>query len=322
MPEVQAEKLLGELAQVWAGLGKQQDPDAAGGVLRACAMTLLVLVEEDSEPVDISGTVGDIMQDYPSRAVVVRVGGEAAGIDAAASAFCWKPFGRRQQICCEQIDIRTGRAALAGVPSVLRGLMVPNLPVVLWVRSPALMNAEGFPEFLELADKVIAESRGEKDWRRQMMQIGALLHSGKAAADLAWTRITRWRELVAQLFEDASLAEAAEKVRTITVSHSSPEPGPASLYLGAWVRLCLGGTAEIRYRQAGRKVTWQIQELRLEGPGIEVRIQRTAQGVVEVRTNSLSTCIIFRQLREADLLREELAILGPDPVFQKVLRSL
>jgi glucose-6-phosphate dehydrogenase assembly protein OpcA len=320
MPVVQVEKLLGDLAQVWQDLGKQQDE---GGVMRACAMTLIALVEESAGGVaDVSDTVADIMQDHPSRAIVVRVDGGSGEIDAHASAFCWKPFGRRQQICCEQIEFRSSRQRLADVPSVLRGLTVPNLPVVLWVRSPGLMAADGFPEFADLADKVILESRGDQHWRRLAMQLAALIHSGKAAADLAWTRITRWRELIAQLFENELLAERAGEIRTITVSHSSPEPGPAATYLATWLRQSLSGAPEIFYRESSRTVTWQIQEVRLEGPGIQVHLHRAEHGIVEVRAGSLHTCAMFRQLREPDLLREELSILGPDPTFAKVLRAL
>jgi glucose-6-phosphate dehydrogenase assembly protein OpcA len=319
MGTVQVEKLLGDLAQVWLDLGKQQEE---GGVMRACAMTLIALVDENAGVSDVAGTVADIMQDHPSRAIVVRVDGVSGEIGAHASAFCWKPFGRRQQICCEQIEFRASRERLMDVPSVLRGLTVPNLPVVLWVRSPGLMDTEGFPELAELADKVIVESRGESDWKRLMVQVAALIHSGKAAADLAWTRITRWRELLAQLFENEALAERAGDIRTITVSHSSPEPGPAATYLATWVRLVLGGALEVRYRESPRKVTWQIQEVRLEGPGIDVGLHRAERGLVEVQAGPLKTCAVFRQLREADLLREELSILGPDPTFIKVLRAL
>jgi glucose-6-phosphate dehydrogenase assembly protein OpcA len=320
MPAVQVEKLLGDLAQVWLDLGKQQEE---GGVMRACAMTLIALVEETpGAGSGVSETVAGIMQDYPSRAIVVRIDGASGEIDAHASAFCWKPFGRRQQICCEQIDFRANRARLADIPSLLRGLTVANLPVVLWVRSPGLVELDGFLEVAELADKVIVESRGERDWRRLASQVRALLDSGKAAADLAWTRITRWRELIAQLFENESLAERSAGIRTVTVSHSSPEPGPAATYLATWLQLALGGAPEIRYRESPREVTWQIQEVRLEGPGIDVHLHRAERGIVEIRARSLKTCAMFRQLREADLLREELSILGPDPTFVKVLRAL
>jgi glucose-6-phosphate dehydrogenase assembly protein OpcA len=319
MPAVQVEKLLGDLAQVWLDLGKQQEE---GGVMRACAMTLIALVEESAGTSDVSDTVAGIMQDHPSRAIVVRVDGASAEIDAHASAFCWKPFGRRQQICCEQIDFRSSRERLAAVPSVLRGLTVANLPVVLWVRSPGLLDLDGFLELADLSDKAIVESRGERDWRRIANRVGALLDSGKAAADLAWTRITRWRELIAQLFENDSLAQHAGNIRTITVSHSSPEPGPAATYLATWIRLALGARPEIVYRESPRAVTWQIQEVRLEGPGIDVHLHRAERGIVDILAGSLKTCAMFRQLREADLLREELSILDPDPAFVKVVRAL
>jgi hypothetical protein len=43
---IQPEKVLKDLRELWAQLGREQED--SGGVLRACAMTLVVLVEDDA----------------------------------------------------------------------------------------------------------------------------------------------------------------------------------------------------------------------------------------------------------------------------------
>ncbi len=317
---VKAEKLLADLEKVWANLGKEQD--TSGGVLRAAAMTLVALVQDNAHPIDISDTVSEIMQDHPSRAVVIRIAPDRPEpLDASASAFCWKPFGRRQQICCEQIEIRATPESLGDVPAVLRGLMVPDLPVVLWARSPGLLDSPAIDAFLDLSDKVIIESRGFADWRGLMAKVVAWNRAGRVVADLAWVRITRWREIIAQLFEKDDLRNIFS-IRNIRIVHSSPEPGPAATYLAAWLRLTTQSGAAVHFEQAGETTTWQIQEVNLSGDGLDVSIRRTDHGVVHIETNHLSTCAVFRQLKEADLLREELSIAGEDTIFKKVLATL
>ena len=139
MPAVEPEKLLKDLAQVWAGLGKQDD--VGHGVLRACAMTFLVVSEAGSAGgSDVGETLAALMPEHPSRAVVIVLDPKAADISARVFAQCWMPFGRHQQICCEQIEITTPRDRLKDIAAVILGLIVPDLPVVMWSRCPGLFG--------------------------------------------------------------------------------------------------------------------------------------------------------------------------------------
>ena len=50
---IQPETILRELADLWVTLGKESDPSQSSGVLRACAMTLVTVVEESEDPSDV-----------------------------------------------------------------------------------------------------------------------------------------------------------------------------------------------------------------------------------------------------------------------------
>src|SRR5947209_19967207 len=99
---VKPEKILRDLHELWAQLGREQE--TAGGVLRACSMTLLVVAEDEADAESVRRTLGVLMHSHPSRAIVVRIVKEAA-FDARVFAECWKPFGSTQQICAEGIEI-------------------------------------------------------------------------------------------------------------------------------------------------------------------------------------------------------------------------
>ena len=108
------------------------------------------------------------------------------------------PFGQRRQICCEQVEITASDAALADLPSVVLPLAVADLPLILWCRSPRLFDLPefravgghgrpcggGFGRFLRPAGGPPAAGGGS----------GA--SSGPPVGDLAWTHLTRWREML------------------------------------------------------------------------------------------------------------------------------
>lgn len=316
---IQAEKLLRELDDVWVSLGKDQRD--TGGVLRACAMTLVTMVDAGPQRPDAAETVAELMHDHPARAIVVRVGGEGE-LSAHTTAQCWMPFGRRQQICCEQIEIAAPGGSLEDVPAVLRGLMVPDLPVVLWIRNAALLQHPEIDPFLALAHKVIVESRGYADTAGLIAKLKSISKSGISVADLAWTRITRWRETLARVFDDAARGDALRSAREATVRHSPPAPGPAALYLATWIGQALPSTANVRLEMASGGTAWQIQEVRASGEYATVAIRRREKGFVEIEAGSSFSGAVFQQLRETDLLREELSIVSRDVVFERVLAAL
>ena len=64
----------------------------AGGVLRACAMTLLVVAEDDADAEHVRQTLGELMHDHPSRAIVLKAT-EGAELNARVFAECWMPLG-------------------------------------------------------------------------------------------------------------------------------------------------------------------------------------------------------------------------------------
>src|SRR4051812_24364562 len=113
---VDPERLLKELRALWRDLAKQ-DPN---GVLRACAMTLTVVVDEAQDATSISETIARLMHEHPSRLIMIRVRHcREEVLEARVFAQCWMPFGGRQQICCEQVEIIASENSLADVASVV-----------------------------------------------------------------------------------------------------------------------------------------------------------------------------------------------------------
>ena len=172
-------------------------------MLRACSMTLLVVDEAANDVAALGETMAALMPEHPARTIVIRLQGDGErALSERVYQQCWKPFGQRQQICCEQIEITASDAALADLPSVILPLAVPDLPVILWCRSRRLVRRPEFGEIAGMATKVVIDSGDEENPTEAIGRMASAVQRGGILADLAWTRLTRWRETLARVFEN------------------------------------------------------------------------------------------------------------------------
>jgi glucose-6-phosphate dehydrogenase assembly protein OpcA len=326
---IQPETILRELAELWVSLGKESEPNQSSGVLRACAMTLVTVVEEAEDTSDVWSVMAALMPEHPSRAIVIRFRPSAErALSSRVFSQCWMPFGQRRQICCEQIEITASDASLPDLPAVILPLAVADLPVVLWCRGARLFGLQGFSQLDKIANKVVLDSGAFDSAGTILKRLDELTRSGRILADLAWTRVTRWRELVAQIFENRSYLAQLGAVRQVRIRYGAAAPPTAAWYLGAWLADCLekaGAKPALIWEPATDAAAGEISRIELSAPngdGIEVSITLTGDAerqCAEVRAGTLVSRTMFAPDNDYTLLRQELAIPGRDPVFENTL---
>jgi glucose-6-phosphate dehydrogenase assembly protein OpcA len=311
--------LLKELDALWLNLGKnQEDPSHASAVLRACAMTLIAVIEGDSQ--ELGETLALLVRDHPSRLIVVEVSDSSEPrLEAGVTAQCWMPFGKRQQICCEQIVLSTSTASLVDIPPLIRGLIVPDLPVACWVRSQRVQHTPEFAGVISLSNKLIVDSGGVSELARQVEFIQQNEAGPRRVGDLAWTRLTRWRQAIAQLFDDPVGLERAQQLKCVRIEYQGPFVPMSAYYLAAWLRHCVGRPLEFTYVKAGECGRARVFSVVLQGLGDDMSITVSEQRDVELQTAQRLAHSVFPRLTEYELLREELGVLGPDPIYEAVV---
>jgi len=325
---IQPETILRDLTELWVTLGKESDGDSAG-VLRACAMTLVATAEEGEDPGIVGETLAALVREHPSRAIVIRFRTSSAReLSSRVFAQCWMPFGQRRQICCEQIEITASEASLSELPPVILPLTVSDLPVILWCRSWRLFQLPDFSALANVAQKIVVDSAAFPDPDEILSQLAARARSGQVLGDLVWTRLTRWRELVAQVFENKSYLCRLAEVSEIRITHGGPSPPTMAHYLAAWLQDCLekgGASAQIRWQAEPSATADGLTQVELAAPGknamrVSIRLagDRDAQ-VAELDMNSIISRTAFPAANDYVLLREELSIPGRDPVFERTL---
>jgi glucose-6-phosphate dehydrogenase assembly protein OpcA len=315
---VSPDRILKELSNLWVSMGKEGQAESGAGVLRACSMTLIVMAEESDDPSSLGETVAALMPEHPARTVNIRLCNERERtLSERVYAQCWMPFGQRRQICCEQVEISVADAALADLPSVVLPLAVADLPVVLWCRAPRLFGMPEFRQIASMARKVVLDTAGMPDAKDALRRLAAAAKGGVLMADLAWTRLTRWREMLSQVFENRERLAQLPAVHRVRVTYGDTYETGAR-YLAAWIGDALGSVQpEIEVATAADVPTLRID---LEGEGLNVALVRRDETLV-VTINELSHRTSLPHPTDYLLMREELGIVGQDPLFERTLAS-
>ena len=319
---VRPEQLLKDLGALWIDLGKEETAgsDRSAGVLRAVTMTFILGIAEGEDEIAASETLALLMHDHPSRAIVLKLRRDVSSeIDGRAFAQCWMPFGRRQQICCEQIELSAGSDHFQDMLSLLRGLIAPDLPVVFWCRSAELFSHASFAGIAAMADKIILDSRNHQKPAETLSVMDRNLKAGQMVGDLTWARLTRWRQTVSTAFERLDCQSFFHQINRVVIQYThAPEPMVVA-YLSAWLKSILGLNFPVERVLVAEDVSWQIRGLQFETPLTDIVIERSEKGIVESHIRGFTTRSVFEELDEVRLVREELAILGRDPIFARVV---
>ena len=303
------DRILKQLAELWTAEGKQGD----AGVLRACTMTLCVLADAGDDYAALGETMATLMPEHPARTIVIKLSGpgERALADRVYQQ-CWMPFGQRRQICCEQIEITASDAALGDLPGVLLPLAVPDLPVILWCRSARVTQMPQFRELGRLATKIIFDTSGSANPADAIWQLADAQRRGVLVADLAWARLTRWREALARLFENRDYLARLGEIRAVRVSFA-PGNETAAWYLAAWTARALAVAPTLSRNAPSLRVE-------LSGAAFQVSLA-SDDGRLVTTVDGESKCSRLPAASDYLLMREELGIVQHDPVFEGTLAS-
>lgn len=315
----QPEKILRALGDVWTSLGEEERHQGKPTVLRACAMTLIVVTdEEDEESAGVGQILVELMHAHPSRAIVLRSDRKAEnGLSARVFAQCWKPFGKAQQICCEQIEVAAQPDRWPDVGPTVLGIVVPDLPVVVWCRMKSALGTSkqsgrhsNLAPVLGLATKIIVDTRAA-DLKHAFAALGEWKSGGHMIGDLEWTRITAWRETIATVFDENPALFKPSAFSSIEIGYSGDDVPASALYLAAWLQQ--GITAKCAFR-AEEGFEPGLTRVTLSGEEV-VDLSRTSPTCLRLRVGDQEQRVSLPGSSFYELMHEELTVLGQDPVF-------
>lgn len=314
------DRILREVNDLWVSLGREAHAESGDGVLRSCTMTLVVLADAGEDSTALGETLAALMPEHPARAISIRLRGAAPGaLEERVYAQCWKPFGQRSQICCEQIEIAASDADLPDLWPVLLALAAPDLPLILWCRSPRLATMPAFEPMARLSQKVVVDTVAFPAAKAALRSIAEIATRGISLGDLAWTRLTRWRSMLSQVFENRACLELLPGISNITVTWGGAYE-PLAWYMAAWLRDALadaGVRPSLEVRAEGAESLIRVE---LAGPNLRLRLHREGDRLIVV-VNDTQSCTGLTQPGDYLLMCEELGIVRRDAIFERALAS-
>lgn len=321
----QPEQILKSLGKLWTSLGQEEKEHGKPTVLRACAMTLIVATNEPDGGFSSSQIISELMHEHPSRGIVLTVSDRAEkDLEARVFAQCWKPFGKAQQICCEQIEITARPQSWGHVGPTLIGLLVADLPVVFWCRHVEALGANATPDqeagleaVMRLATKTIVDTK-DQDSASSVRRIAEWRALGRHVADLEWTRLTPWREPIARLF-DSGREYPYSSFERVEIAYANETIPASALYLAGW--LAHPFQAKVSFAKTNG-CSPGVQRVTLESPREKIEFMRNGCDCMTLRsTRAPERNYSYSEATPQNLMNEELAVIGSDPAFDAAFES-
>lgn len=277
---------------------------SAGGVASGMALTLIVVVDEKRvREAEAAATIAAAA--HPCRLLMVvrsDIGRERNRLDAEIVVG-----GRLGP--CEAVVMRMfGRLALHA-ESVVMPLLVPDVPVVTWWHSePPDQIANDFLGVV--ADRRITDAAQAVD------PIAALrrraIDYAPGDTDLAWTRITPWRTLVASAFDTT-------EARITGATVVAPTTDPTAALMSGWLAARLG----ISPKWEPTAESPRMRCVRLQcADGDELSLIREDSTAMFIRPGQPDRRLPLVRRPLGDELAEELRRLDADQLYAEALGAL
>jgi glucose-6-phosphate dehydrogenase assembly protein OpcA len=273
---------------------------SAGSPAQGMVLTLIIVCDESEYPKAMEASMA-AGREHPSRILlVVTAPGRSAGLDADVHLGEGTPG--------EVVVIRMRGAVASHPASVIRPLLLPDSPVVIWWPGKAPNNQAG-DELAQLTMRRLTDAAASP---RPLLTLKARARDYTPGdTDLSWTRLTPWRALLA-----AALDQYPAKIKSVLIE--ADKGNPSADLLAAWLQSRL--KVEVT-----RKIS--------NGPGLTAVRMTTAAGDIAItRPDGLlayyavpgqpERLVALKRRDYTELISEELRRMDADDVYERAVKSL
>ncbi len=226
-----------ELRELWV-----DDPNAPPRS-RVCTMNLEVVASSKELLERYMPVVDEVTASVPSRVILASLEPDEPKdeLTGSATAVCSLEAGRN--ICSERITLSATGNACARSASAIEAFLLPELPTALVWLGRVHVTDPVFEDLSNDAHRILLDS--------EYTSLSSLLHVASWArkqpnkphvADLAWTRIGSWQELLARIFdgEGVPFASHITKIALAQASQKGAQLGPEGALMLGWIATRLG----------------------------------------------------------------------------------
>ncbi|MEU5921390.1 glucose-6-phosphate dehydrogenase assembly protein OpcA [Streptomyces sp. NPDC004288] len=279
---------------------------AVGTPAVGAVLTLIVVTDEENA-YDSVKAANEASREHPSRTLVVikrhaRTPRERNETRLDAEVRLGTDAGSGETVLLRLYGELGSRA-----DSVVLPLLLPDAPIVVWwpVDAPEVPSRDPLGS---LAQRRITDMYAVEDPLAALERRSASYAPGDT--DLAWTRLTPWRSMLAAALDQAPLTITSAAVE-------SEAENPSAELLARWFEVRLGVDVD-RVVTDGPVVT----AVRMGTADGEIRIDRPEGPVARLAIPGQPNRVLALKVRTtAELIAEELRRLDPDEAYEAALRG-
>ena len=239
--EVDVPAIERSLAELW-----KNESESEGTVTRAALWNVVAHASTEEQRKLAASTLSAASVSVPQRSIIVE-----ASLDAVEKLTAWisancTMVGGGKQVCSEEITIVASGSRVATVPSLVRALLIPEMPVAAWwIGDLPLGRDEYVTDLLDVADRLIVDSHAfdSPEDLALVERIGKT--TSTAPADLTWVRLEDLRIATASLFDAEAMRPHVHRMRKVSIrAHGDDLFGAfvEPLYFAGWLVAQLGQT--------------------------------------------------------------------------------
>jgi glucose-6-phosphate dehydrogenase assembly protein OpcA len=278
-----------------------RDRIRAGSPAMGMVLTLIVVVD-DEEAEEAMACARAASKEHPARVLGVILG------DGRGAPQVHAQVGIGQGWTGETAMIWLRGEVVKHPDSVVLPLLLPDSPVAVWWASNAPMDPAHDP-LGALAQRRITDAAAVTRGKQQAMHTLCAAYS-PGNTDLAWTRLTPWRALLASALDQYELPVTSAVVTAERIS-------PSADLMAVWLR---------------ERLKIRVERKSSKGPGITEIVLETKKGPIRITRldGKLATIssperpdrpIALKRLEIPALLAEELRRLDEDNVYADVAKA-
>ena len=275
--------------------------EEGGAVALGRVLTLIILTDEDNADKAIDAA-NDASREHPCRIIVLARSVSAPKTQVAAQIRLGGDAG-----ASEVIVLRGNDVAMAHADTLIMPLLLPDAPIVAWWTHEAPANPSAHIVGA-MAGRRITDSYSSGSPEETLRALAE--HYAPGDTDLAWTRTTVWRALIAATLDQAPFESVRSAVIEGDVGHTSLD------LMAAWIAQLLRCPVEIR-RTAGAQAITQVTLSRKFGDIVLSRPTGKVAILSQPHQPDHSVSLPVRELHEC--IAEELRRLDPDEMYGEVV---
>ena len=276
-----------------------------GAVTLGRVLTLVIVIDDGSKTEEAIKAANDASREHPCRVIVVARGAKKAAPRLDAQIRVGGDAGASEVVVLRLYGPLADEGASCVIP-----LLLPDTPVVAWwpFEAPAVPAKDPIGE---LANRRIMDAANERNPKKALEHRRATYTDGDT--DLAWTRLTNWRAVLAAALD----LPPYEKITAASVTGEADSP--STDLLAAWLSVCLKIPVSRMKATNGEGIV-RVSLERRSGKVELTRPDGKIGTLTQVGQPDRRVSLHRRSVR--DCLSEELRRLDADEIYAETLKGL